>query len=84
MTPLMCYEFTCGVCGVLPVWSNSVPTECPDDANHDCSGIMQSSAPVGMSMEQIHLHDDAGRVFRVTVDQNGTMSAEQVSGPAPA
>jgi len=83
MNPLMCYEFNCGVCGAQSVWAKTPPTACPTDAGHDCSGIVQSTTPTGMAMDQIYLHD-ADRIFRLTVDQNGTLSTDQVSGPDPA
>jgi len=84
MNPLMCYDFNCTVCGAHSVWATTPPAACPADGGHDCSGVMQSANPTGMSMDQIHLHDGAERIFRITVDQNGVLSTEQISGPAPS
>jgi hypothetical protein len=82
MTPIMCYELNCTVCGTLSVWSQLQPVECPDDAGHELDPV-QSATPVGMAMKLVHLHDGAGRVFSLGVDQDGVISTTQVSGPDP-
>jgi len=79
---LLCFEVNCQVDGVQTVWSAAPPTACPIDAGHALAD-MQSPTPLAMATNQLHLHDGADRIFRVSVDQNGVLSTQKVSGPDP-
>lgn len=77
LNTLICFEFTCADCGTQKVWSKTPLTACPADASHEIDGV----SPVAMATSQLHLHDDAGRIYHVSID-GGTLVTKQVDGPA--
>ena len=78
--PLYCYNVECQTCGTVEEWNAGVdPTGCPTDPGH----TIDSHELVRAANTVILINDDAGRVFEITADQNGTLSTTQITGPAP-
>lgn len=88
MSHLRCWDVDCQSDGVVTSWSVAEPTDCPNDPAHVVNAVTPTAGPDGgdqpKAPETMHLTDGAGRVFEITVDQNGALSASQVFGDPPA
>lgn len=80
-----CWDVDCYTDGVVTVWSETEPTQCPNEAGHLVNGVTptvgchNNGQPTAMA--EMFLHDGAGRVFKLTVDSGGALGTTQVAGP---
>jgi len=82
MISLYCYHVDCAVDGIQVVWDDIAPTTCPLNAGHELNSVSRTPTE-NQAHNRVNINDGAGRVFQITVDQNGALSAAQVFGPNP-
>ena len=87
MISLRCWDVDCQVDGIQKVWydwvNDTPPTECPIDVGHTVNNVAPTPETI-QAHDVLNLNDGAGRVFQITIDQNGTLSTVQVAGDPPA
>lgn len=79
MAALYCWDIDCVTDGVFTHWAELEPVQCPNDAGHTLTGVSPSIS----AHLDLHMNDGAGRVYKMTIDQNGTWVPTQVAGPSP-
>lgn len=88
MALIYCWDVDCQTDGIVTVWGETAPTECPNAGGHIVDGIGPTAGPYNNGQPradgELYLNDGAGRVFKLTVDQNGDLSTAQVAGDPPA
>jgi len=80
------WHINCATDGVLYVWSDTEPTECPNDSGHSISEVWAPMEQQFIMIQRgafdagLHFKDSNGIVWRYTVDTNGDWVKTQITG----
>jgi hypothetical protein len=89
MSHLRCWDLTCQTDGVVNVWAEYQPMPvCPNNGGHTVDSVLPTSTQFNDGQPTAHhelfMDDGTGRVYRMSIDQNGAWQSTQVAGPPPA